>query len=78
MQAFAVLVIFNYLSVMSSANVFSLKMSFYSALKIQVNQDRYESSPMMLHTGISQHRYSFVPGLTEVGEAETESFTRFR
>lgn len=39
---------------MSSANVFSLKMSFYSALKFQVNQDRYESSLMMLHTDISQ------------------------
>lgn len=39
---------------MSSENVFSLKMLFYSALKFQVNQDHYENSLMMLHTGISQ------------------------
>lgn len=38
---------------MSSAEVFSLKMSFACALKCQGNQDRYESS-LMLHTGISQ------------------------
>lgn len=41
--AFAILLIFNYISVMSSANVFSLKMSFYSTLKFEGNQGRYES-----------------------------------
>lgn len=54
MAAFAILVIFNYISVMSSANVFSLKMSFYSTLKFEGSQGRYESSLMMLHTAISQ------------------------
>lgn len=52
--AFAILVIFNYFSVMSSVSVFSLKMSFYSVLRFEVNQGRYGSSLMMLHTGISQ------------------------
>lgn len=36
--------------------MFSLKMSFYSVLKSEVNQDRYESSLMMLHTDISQYQ----------------------
>lgn len=56
----------NYLSAMSSANVLSLKMFFYSVLKFQVNQDSNESSLMMLQVSAS----SALQFHSEVGEAE--------
>lgn len=64
----------NYLSAMSSANVFSLRMSLYSALKFQVNQDSTESSLMMLHTGISRRCTT----ISIFSGRSRESFTRFR
>lgn len=77
--AFAVLVIVNYFSVMSSVNVFSFKMSFYSVLRFEVNQGHYESGLMTQRSGTHRYqpvsRYRFAVSFTEAGEAET--FTRF-
>lgn len=71
--AFTFLIIFNYFSVMSSANVFSLKMSFYSVLRFEVNQGRFESSLMMLHTGTSQCQGTVLL----LAQLKLEVFTRF-
>lgn len=61
---------------MSSTNVFSLKMSFYSTLKFEGNQGRYESI-WWCYTQVSfSSRYCFTFSLTEAGAAEI--FTRFK
>lgn len=62
---------------MSSANVLSLKMSFYSVLRFEVNQGRYESSLVMLHTGMSQCQGAVLLLAQLKLEKQTEVFTRF-